>query len=113
VGRDIALKIGRNIAAARKATGRTQAEVAEKVGIETVSLSRIERGIVTPGIPTLDRIARELGVALGQLFEGASASSISLADNFASALVPLNQANRLFLLEQFHVWAEKLSEKSS
>jgi transcriptional regulator with XRE-family HTH domain len=41
---DIAVRIGKNIAAARKQSERTQADVAEAIGIDTVSLSRIERG---------------------------------------------------------------------
>ena len=53
MSKDIAVRLGRNIAEARKASGRTQAEVAEKVGIDTVSLSRIERGTVSPSITTL------------------------------------------------------------
>ena len=43
-----------------KKSGKTQAEIAEKVEIDTVSLSRIERGIVCPSIATLDRIAKVL-----------------------------------------------------
>jgi transcriptional regulator with XRE-family HTH domain len=107
---DIAVRIGKNIASVRKAAGRTQAEVAEKIGIDTVSLSRIERGVVTPGVPTLDNIARELRVPLGRLFEGASASSSALADTIISELEPLNEADRLFLLNQLQAWARKLKE---
>lgn len=108
---DIALRIGKNIATARKAAGRTQAEVAEKVGIDTVSLSRIERGTVTPGVPTLDKIADELGVALGRLFDGASSNTTALADNIISQLEPLSEIDRLFLLDQLQVWAQKLVKK--
>ncbi|WP_034301610.1 helix-turn-helix domain-containing protein [Herbaspirillum sp. RV1423] len=108
---DIAVRIGRNIASARKAQQRTQADVAEAVGVDTVSLSRIERGVVTAGIPTLDKIADELGVPLGRLFDGASANSSALADNIIAQLEPLKDADRLFLVEQFQVWAKKLASK--
>jgi transcriptional regulator with XRE-family HTH domain len=107
---EIAVRIGKNIASARKAAGRTQAEVAEKIGIDTVSLSRIERGVVTPGLPTLDNIANELHVPLGRLFDGASASSSTLADTIISELEPLSEADRLFLLGQLQAWARKLKE---
>lgn len=53
MSKNIAVRLGRNIADARKASGRTQAEIAEKVGIDTVSLSRIEREAVSPSIATL------------------------------------------------------------
>lgn len=108
---DIAQRIGKNIAIARKATNRTQADVAEAVGIDTVSLSRIERGVVTPGVPTLDKIADELGVPIGRLFVGASANTTALADNIISQLEPLRDSDRLFLLEQLQVWAQKLGKK--
>ena len=65
----IAARLGKNIAAVRKASGKTQAEIAEKVEIDTVSLSRIERGIVCPSIATLDRIAKVLDKPLGRLFD--------------------------------------------
>lgn len=73
--KDIAVRIGRNIACARKTFDRTQADVAEKLGIEMGSLSRMERGVIMPSIPMLDRIADELGVALWQLIGTASSNS--------------------------------------
>jgi transcriptional regulator with XRE-family HTH domain len=106
---DIALRIGKNIAMARKSSERTQAEVAEKVGIDTVSLSRIERGTVTPGVPTLDKIADELGVPLARLFDGASTNSTTLADTIISLLEPLKEQDRLFLLDQLQAWSKKLT----
>jgi transcriptional regulator with XRE-family HTH domain len=110
MSKQIAVRIGKNIAAVRKAAHRTQAEVAEKIGIDTVSLSRIERGVVTPGVPTLDNIADELHVPLGRLFDGASANSSTLADTIISELEPLNESDRLFLLGQLQAWAKKLKE---
>lgn len=43
-------KIGRTIARKRKVAGYTQEEVAEKLGIGNEAFSRIERGLVSPGI---------------------------------------------------------------
>lgn len=108
---DIAGRIGKNIAEARKARGRTQADVAEAVGMDTVSLSRIERGVVTAGIPTLDRIARELNVPLGGLFDGVSSNSTALADSIITQLAPLHDEDRLFLMEQLQAWAKQLAKR--
>lgn len=108
---NIAVRLGRNIAEARRASGRTQAEVAEKVGIDTVSLSRIERGTVSPSIATLDRIANELDEPLGKLFDGTSSGTATLGEDVAMLLKPLSESDRMFLLEQIQVWAGKLSEK--
>jgi len=111
MSKDIAVRLGRNIAEVRKAAGKTQAEVAEKVGIDTVSLSRIERGTVMPGIATLDRIADVLGEPLGKLFDGASSGTAALADDIATLLDSLSEADRIFLLEQIQTWTKKLSKK--
>lgn len=111
--KNIAARIGRNIAQARKAVRRTQADVAEKLGIDTGSLSRMERGIIMPSIPTLDRIADELGVALWQLIGSASSSSIVAAENIIAQLEKLDQPERLFLLEEIERWVNKLSSCAS
>jgi transcriptional regulator with XRE-family HTH domain len=111
MSKDIAVRIGKNIAAARKRSERTQADVAEAIGIDTVSLSRIERGVVTAGISTLDKIASEIGVPLGRFFDGASMNTTTLADNIISQLEPLKDADRQFLVEQFQIWAKKLAAK--
>jgi transcriptional regulator with XRE-family HTH domain len=111
MSKDIAVKIGKNIAAARKVQERTQADVAEAVGIDTVSLSRIERGVVTAGIPTLDKIADELEVPLVRLFDGASAKPTGLAEDMAVLLESLKESDRVFVLEQLQVWVKRLTAK--
>lgn len=111
MSKNIAIRLGRNIADARKTSGRTQAEIAEKVGIDTVSLSRIERGAVSPSIATLDRIADAIGEPLGKLFDGVSSNAITLADDVAELLRPLSESDRMFLLEQIQVWSKRLSMK--
>ena len=111
MSRNIAIRLGKNIAATRKAVGKTQAEVAEKVEIDTVSLSRIERGIVVPGITTLDNIADVLGVSLGSLFNGVSLKKTALADHLATLLEQLNETDRMFLLEQIEALVKKFSNK--
>ena len=112
MGKDFAVRIGRNIASARRATNRTQADVAERLGIDTGSLSRIERGVITPNLPMLDRISDELGIPLWQVLGTASSSSIVMAENIASQLEKLNLAERLFLMEQIETWVSKLSALS-
>lgn len=42
--------------------GMTQSQVAEKAGVNVNLYARIERGEVTPSIPTLKKLAKALGV---------------------------------------------------
>lgn len=106
--RDIAIRIGRNIADARKTAKRTQEDVAEKLDIDTGSLSRMERGIILPGIPMLSRIADELKVSLWQLLKDASLSPVTLTENIQSMLEQLDLPERRFLLEQIEGWVNQL-----
>ncbi|MDP3983748.1 MAG: helix-turn-helix transcriptional regulator, partial [Acidimicrobiia bacterium] len=49
--------------------GMTQAELAEQVGVEPVSLSRWETGSRSPSITVLYGIAQALGVGVGDLVD--------------------------------------------
>jgi len=48
---------------------RSQEDLAHEAGISTSTLSRLERGLHQPSLPTLRKIARALGVSLGQLLD--------------------------------------------
>lgn len=59
--------IGRRIKTARKAHGWTQAQLAEKSGIEPSNISHIERGATKLSLPTMVNIANALAVTLDEL----------------------------------------------
>lgn len=50
---------------------RPQEDVAHAAGISTSTLSRIERGLHQPSLPTLRKIAAALGVSLTDLIDAA------------------------------------------
>lgn len=52
----------RALAAARRAAGLTQAELAAKLGTTQSAIARLERGEVAPTITTLSRLADTLGI---------------------------------------------------
>lgn len=54
---DLGIELGR----ARRAAGMTQAQLAEKCGIQQAALSRIEHGKGNPTLETLEAIARGVG----------------------------------------------------
>jgi len=54
---------------ARKALGMTQKDLADKIGVRELYISRWETGLVSPSIDTLKRIAVVLGVTLDELVE--------------------------------------------
>lgn len=110
MSKNIAVRLGINIAKARKASKKTQAEVAEQIGIDTVSLSRIERGNVSASVATLEKIANALEISLSKLFDGVSTNTSTLAEDMADLLETLSEKDRIFLLEQIRIWVKRLSK---
>lgn len=59
--------VGQRVAEARRARGFTQERLAETIGIEPVTLSRLETGDRALSLSTLGRIAEALELGLGEL----------------------------------------------
>lgn len=53
---------GANLRHQRKAKKLTQAELAERVGVSTEMISKMERGIASPSFQTIEKLADVLGV---------------------------------------------------
>jgi transcriptional regulator with XRE-family HTH domain len=65
------MTIGERLRTLRKARGLSQAEVEKRTGLMWCYVSRLENGHVTPGLQTLEKLARALEVPLYQiLYEG-------------------------------------------
>lgn len=61
-------RIGYQVRALRLAAGASGGELAASSGVSRSMLSRIERGLVSPSVETLDRIAGGLGVPVSRFF---------------------------------------------
>ncbi|HEV3340917.1 MAG TPA: helix-turn-helix transcriptional regulator [Pirellulales bacterium] len=59
--------IARNITRFREAAGLNMAELARKAGVTTIQVSRVERGMHSPGVGLSLRIAQALGVTVEDL----------------------------------------------
>ena len=62
--------LGENIQTIRKYRGMTQQELADKIGINMQSLSKIERGLNYPAFDTLEKIMEVLDVTPNELLSG-------------------------------------------
>lgn len=60
-------RVGQRVAQARRARGFTQEHLAESVGIEPVTLSRLETGDRAMSLSTLSGVSTALGVHLSDL----------------------------------------------
>ena len=74
--------IGRNIARYREVAGLTQATLAEKIGISTAFVSRVERGQKRMKVETLYATAKALNVSVDALLS---------SDSSAAQLANINQ----------------------
>jgi transcriptional regulator with XRE-family HTH domain len=66
---DVRLMVGRNVKRLRIAAGLTQAELAERMGIDRAYVSGLELGQRNPTVVTLWHITKALGVKLQAFFD--------------------------------------------
>jgi transcriptional regulator with XRE-family HTH domain len=67
--------LGARLRTARTRRGLTQQQLAERVGLSIESISRAERGVITPTIWTLKDLAKALSIPLLDLVEGGPTST--------------------------------------
>jgi transcriptional regulator with XRE-family HTH domain len=60
-------RIGHNVATRRRERGWSQPEFARRMGINEMTVSRIERGLSNFTIGTLEHLAKQLGVSVEYL----------------------------------------------
>jgi len=84
----------RALAAARQASGLTQAGLAARLGTTQSAIARLERGEVAPSITTLSRLADALGIQ----FEVAPRSGIIIRDTLPTLSLSSLRARRNELL---------------
>ncbi|HEX2031136.1 MAG TPA: cupin domain-containing protein [Actinomycetota bacterium] len=63
-------ELGRRIRSVRESKGLSLRAVAQAAGISESFLSQVERGVASPSVASLRRIAESLGESVGSLFEG-------------------------------------------
>jgi len=68
MAKDLLIRLGARIGKPRRKRGWTQAEMAERVGIDRSFLADVERGKRNISILNLEIIAEGLSVSLSQLF---------------------------------------------
>lgn len=106
------IRLARNIATRRKALGLTQAQLAEKLGVETETLSRFERGKHLPSLATLERLAGLLQITMSELL----AEQPKMADDEAlvisSWIAHLDEDDKRFARAILKQCCEHLEAKS-
>jgi transcriptional regulator with XRE-family HTH domain len=95
----LAKKVGQAIARHRKSVGLTQAQVAEKLGLENESLSRIETGARQASLSRLEQLSDLFGCPVVRFFEeDVSDEYQTTLQSLTDILQTLNREERGILL---------------
>ncbi|MGZ3458592.1 MAG: helix-turn-helix domain-containing protein [Archangium sp.] len=97
--------LGEVARAARERLGLTQAQVAKKVGLVPGVYGRIERGDMTPSVPSLRRICLVLGISSDALL-GVSPSRVAATVDEAPPEENLSPELRR-VVHQLRTWSPK------
>jgi len=74
--------VGARLRIARRSSGLTQKQLAERLEVESITVSRWERGVTSPSLPRLRRIAEITETTVSDLVrspDAASAHAVELA----------------------------------
>ena len=74
--------VGARLRTARRSVGLTQKQLAEALSVESITVSRWERGVTTPSLPRLRRIAEMTETTVSDLVrapDAATAQAVELA----------------------------------
>ncbi|MDI6750684.1 MAG: helix-turn-helix transcriptional regulator [Rhodocyclaceae bacterium] len=98
---ELALAIGKTIARWRKAQGMTQEQLALALDVDPITVSRFERGVTLPSLPTLHRMSGIFGIPLARLFEDAPLENRlrNDAELLAALMGSLSNAEKDFVFE--------------
>ena len=105
---ELAVRVGRNIAARRKQLKWTQDQLAERTEVDAETISRVERGAHLPSLPTLDRLASVMQVTLGDLALEKCFKPVDEATVIAALIQDLPVKDRLFVIKVVREYCEHL-----
>jgi transcriptional regulator with XRE-family HTH domain len=92
-------RLSKRIAERRRQLHLTQAELAERVGVDTETISRFERGKYLPSLLCLERLALELNTSMGALLDDINTIETTALENIMSQSVQLNKKDLLFFTD--------------
>ena len=100
--------LGRNIADQRNTLGLTQAEFAEKIVADTVTISRFERGTHLPSLLRLEKIAEVLELPLAELLSQSTNLVTDQSLLIQSWISGLSESDRQLTLNMLQIWCSRL-----
>ena len=108
---ELAYSLGRNIAVRRKQLSWTQGQLAERVGVDAETISRFERGVHLPSLPTLYKLASVMTIDMGDLVSNHALAELNESAVFSTLIRDLSIENRQFVMNIVRDCCEHLRHK--
>ena len=102
--------LGKNVAMRRKALALTQLQLAERLGVETETISRLERGTNLPSLQRLASLSEELETSVADLLSQSVSNRSDQALMIERWLVSLTARERRFVVESIRQLCEYIAE---
>lgn len=109
----LAVRLSRNIASRRRMLDLTQAQLAERLGVDTETLSRFERGKHLPSLATLERLAEQLQTTVATLLDETTPQAADDALAMTAWLMRLDDDDRAFVRDQLKRTCDYLEGRQS
>lgn len=102
--------LGRNVSSRRKALALTQAQLAERLGVETETISRLERGTNLPSLQRLASLSEVLETSVAELLSQSVSNRSDQALMIERWLLTLTARERRFVVESVRQLCEHFTE---
>lgn len=97
------VKIAARVKAARRSAGMTQAELAEKIGISTNAVAKLENSLMTASLQTLINISNVLNIDINYLLsDGGAETDTELDVLLAGMIKELSPEDKGFIVHMIH-----------
>jgi transcriptional regulator with XRE-family HTH domain len=103
----LSARLGNNLASARKDVGLTQDQLAERLGVDTETISRFERGVTTPSLATLEELAQKVGLTMAVLLDEDTPAPPDDLRVIATQMAGLKRRERVFLMELIKLYCQQ------
>lgn len=108
--RKLAKRLGQQIAERRKELSWTQDQLAERLGVDTETISRFERGVTVPALLTIEKLAGILKTSVANLLSEASISPSDQAIRISAWLASLPPEDGEFVIAHVKTLCEHLRQ---
>lgn len=110
---ELTKKVGGEIARWRKASGHTQVRVADALGMEKETVSRIETGVIAPTLHRLAQFSEFFGCPITALFGDYRGKAVEDAAELAEILSGLSDEERRLIIRGASDTARILRERTA